>query len=130
MGENQIMSHGNQHGSQEIINTYRIPITYTTLNTFYEFILVHRDGKYFLSDQCRTYEMLDTVFDLNQPDVMKNLVAILKEFGVRKGGKEFFIELIDWDENTDSEVSTALAVAKYKLFGCISFMDRMRIFYV
>jgi len=117
------------HTINEHIQKYQLPLKYDN-GPLYEFALVCRDGKYFLTDQGNTFEQLDKVFELKEPDVIKNLVAILKHFKVNKINDEFLIEITDWDNDTNSEVSKGLAEAKYRLFACISFMERMKIFYV
>ena len=75
--------------------------------------------------------MLDTVFELREQDVIKNLVAILKECKtVHKEENELFIEISQWNGNTDEKENEILNEAIFTLFACITFMENMRIFYV
>ena len=50
----------------------------------YEIFLVKENGKFFMSDDGATYQYLDKTFELNEPDVIKNIVATIKHFGCRK----------------------------------------------
>ncbi|MCL1894808.1 MAG: hypothetical protein FWG02_11375, partial [Holophagaceae bacterium] len=81
-----------------------------------------------------------------EPDVIKNLVAILKSSGARRIAKtnEFVIILGDWveellkeepEESTQSkdeslsEKKEYLFQSLYRLLYCIYFMEKMTIFY-
>jgi hypothetical protein len=110
--------------SQNIIkkDSFKLPIKYNReIDTEYEFELVEKDSKYFISDQCKTYEMLDEVFELKAPDVQKYLSAIMKECKVLQMEREFLVEV-----NSEESIEGA----KYRLLECVSFMDTMSIFYV
>ena len=96
----------------------------------YEFAFVKRNDKYFLTDLGKTIKQLDNIFELGEPDVIKNLVAILKQYGAKKVGKEFTIEVDFWKDDMDAETSNELDSIKYRMFSCISFMLNMKIFYV
>jgi len=108
---------------QRMGKKYSFPIKYYRIESEYEFELVKEGSKYFLSDQGKTFEMLDKVFELKEAGVVKNLNAIMKECRVLRKGNEFLIE-INSCENTE------INEAKYRLLECVSFMDTMRIFYV
>ena len=110
-----------------IIEIYKYP---DLNNDRYEFALIKRGEETLLTDQGITLERLDQIFELGEPDVIKNLVAILRQFGGRKIGNLFAIKLEDWDGNTDEEESEALKKARLSLFSCVSFMYNMKIFYV
>jgi len=115
--------------NNENIQQYQLPFKYTN-GMFYEFVLVCRDDRFFLTDKGKTYEQLDKIFELEEPDVIKNLVAILKRFNVNKIDNEFLIEIVDWNEDTNIEENAVLSEAIYRLFACVSFMENMSIFYV
>ena len=116
-------------------NIYQFPMRYREKNgkregVFFEFLLTQKDSIYYLTDQAKTYEMLDKTFELKEPDVIKNIVAAIKEFNIKKIGNEFLVELVEWDSTSDSEKSEVLREAKYRLFAFISFVNSMAIFYV
>jgi hypothetical protein len=86
----------------------------------YEIFLISEDGKFYLSDEGATFEELDKIFELSEPDVIKNLVAILKQYGCRKLGNAFIIEC------TPEDIHVKFSF----LIQAISFMLNMKIFYV
>jgi len=88
----------------------------------YEIYLISEAGKFYLSDEGKTYSDLDKIFEMKEPDVIKNLVAILKQYGCRKhqATNAFIIECTPQDIHI-----------KYSfLIQAISFMLNMKIFYV
>jgi hypothetical protein len=86
----------------------------------YRIYLIMEDNKYYLSDGGATYAELDKIFELEEPDVIKNLVAILRQYGCKKIGNCFAIECSSSDIHQ-----------KYSfLVQAISFMLNMKIFYV
>ena len=111
----------------EIIKTYDFP---AMNDEQYEFALVKKGEDVFITDQGKTLEYLDKIFELGEPDVVKNLVAILKQYGAIKIGHEFAIKIENWDGNTSEEDNDELKRKKYAFFSCISFMVNMKIFYV
>jgi len=112
------------------IKSFNIPKKYHSTNDNYQFALVKEDDKYYITDSGKTYEMLDKVFELNEPDVIKNLTAIMNECGVQQEGREYIIELSNYNVLTEETKEKTEEEAKYRLFTCVSFMDTMRIFYV
>jgi tetratricopeptide (TPR) repeat protein/cellulose biosynthesis protein BcsQ len=112
--------------AQSIIKTISIPARYYGIFIKYEFALVKQGGKTFLSDRGKTYKMLDKIFELSEPDVQKNLNAIMRRCRVSQYKDEFLIEINPEDEGVELENHEAT----YRLFECVSFMDAMRIFYV
>jgi len=88
----------------------------------YEIYLVSENGGFYLSDEGTTYAELDKIFELKEPDVIKNLVAILKQYGCRKqqGTNAFTIECTPKD----------IHIKMSYLIQAISFMLNMKIFYV
>ena len=88
----------------------------------YEIFLITEDDKFYLSDEGATYTTLEKIFELNEPDVIKNLVAILKQYGCRKhqSSNAFTIECTPQD----------IHVKMSYLIQAISFMLNMKIFYI
>lgn len=87
----------------------------------YEIYLVASDGKFYLSDEGTTYDELDKIFEIKEPDVIKNLKAILKQYGCRKHDESnaFIIEC------TPQDVHIKLSY----LIQALSFLLNMKIFY-
>jgi hypothetical protein len=111
----------------ELRQTFDIPLKYYT-GGIYKLFLVVKNGLFYLIDKGITLKCLNEIYELGEPDVIKNLVAIMKLFGVKKIDDNFVL-LIDYKEE-DVEYKNALEEAKYKFIACISFMDSMRIFYM
>jgi len=87
----------------------------------YEIYLVSGgNNSFYLSDEGATIAELDRIFELSEPDVIKNLVAILKQYGCKKVGKNITIECTPKD----------IHVKMSYLIQAISFMLNMKIFYV
>ena len=86
----------------------------------YEIFLVNENGGFYLSDEGATIAELDKIFELGEPDVIKNLVAILRQYGCKKVGKNITVEC------TPKDVHIKMSY----LIQAISFMLNMKIFYV
>jgi len=88
----------------------------------YQINLISDNGVLYLSDDGTTYAELDKIFELKEPDVIKNLVAVLKQYGCRKHRQTnaFIINCTLED----------IHVKMSYLIQAISFMLNMRIFYV
>lgn len=106
------------------INDRKYPIAvpmYKTNSGLYEiYLIVSNDGRFYLSDEGATLKELDQIFELSEPDVIKNLVAILKQYGCRKEGDNIVIDC------TPKNIHINLSY----LIQAISFMLNMKIFYV
>ena len=91
-------------------------------NNMYKIFLVNEDGKFYLSDEEATWTALDKIFELKEPDVLKNLVAIMKQYGVIKhsNSNSFIIEC------TPQDIHIKLSY----FVQALSFMLNMKIFYV
>jgi hypothetical protein len=87
----------------------------------YEIYLVSEDGKFYLSDEGVTYNELDKVFELKEPDVIKNIVTVLKRFGCRKNKTSNAFRI----ECTPQDIHVKLSY----LIQALSFMLNMKIFY-
>jgi hypothetical protein len=87
----------------------------------YEIYLVcGNTGNFYLSDEGATLEELDKIFELSEPDVIRNLVAIMKQYNCRKESKNIVIDC------TPKDIHIQLSY----LIQAISFMLNMKIFYV
>jgi len=110
-----------------IIEKYQLP---DLIGEEYEFALVKLGDEVFITDQGKTYKRLDQIFELSELDVIKNLVAILKQYGAIKSGNEFVMRIHDWNGNANEDENEDIKKAKLALFSCVSFMLNMKIFYV
>ena len=86
----------------------------------YEIYLVSGQDGFYLSDEGATIVELDKIFELSEPDVIKNLVAILKQYDCKKVGKNITIKCNPKDVH----------IKMSYLIQAISFMLNMKIFYV
>jgi hypothetical protein len=84
------------------------------------YLICGEKGNFYISDEGATIAELDTIFELGEPDVIKNLVAILRQYGCRKEGKNIVIDCTPKD----------IHIRMSYLIQAISFMLNMRIFYV
>jgi len=117
--------------SSEIKEKFHYHKKYYRSDYYYEFTLIKLNNQYFLSDQGKTYEMLDKIFELKEPDVIKNLDAIAKECEIVVTEDERLVIPLDfWNDSPNDEQKQLLEEAKCKMFTCVAFMDTMRIFYV
>ncbi|GHV77372.1 hypothetical protein AGMMS49942_21930 [Spirochaetia bacterium] len=125
----------------EFVADYELPIELGLFDSQFPFVFSIKkgDGVYILTDNGRTLKELDKIFELKEPDVIKSLVAILKDCGVKKLGSEFCVELdaegiinIPTSKELlydDSKLNSHFITAKYNLLRCISFMDQIKLFY-
>ena len=88
----------------------------------YEIYLVRDQSGFYLSDEGTTYSELDKVFELKEPDVIKNLVAILKQYRCRKQ--------VDTNAFTIECNPEDIHIKMSYLIQALSFMLNMKIFYV
>jgi Leucine-rich repeat (LRR) protein len=137
----QLKSHSNQlTTSEEILSQFQIRIKenrifeiesgkYAILFPMYQvdggmyqiFLVEDNNGKFYLSDDGNTYKELDIIFEMSEPDVIKNLVSIMKQYGVRRNpsNNAFTIECTPYDVHLKMSY----------LIQCLSFMLNMKIFY-
>jgi len=122
----------NENIQGTILKRYLFPTSYGDKEeTEVEILLVEKDdGGIYLTDQGKTINVLDKIFELGEPDVIKNLVAILRHYNAKKVGKEIIIELTTWRDNPNEEENNELKEAVYRLFNSLMFMANMKIFYV
>jgi type IV secretion system protein VirD4 len=112
------------NGNLSIIEEYSFPSKYHSTNAEFHFSLIAKASETYITDNGLTMEMLDNIFELKEPDVIKNLVAAMREFKAIRRGTEFLIVVNK--EATAAEIDEA----KFRLFSCVSFMNAMRIFYI
>ena len=86
----------------------------------YLIYLVSENGGVYLSDEGATWAELDRIFELGEPDVIKNISACLKRFYCKKMGNNITIECSSKD----------IHLKMSYLIQCISFLLSMKIFYV
>jgi hypothetical protein len=88
----------------------------------YKIYLISECGKFYLSDNGVTYSELDSIFELKEPDVIKNITAVLNQYKCRKheNSNAFIIEC------TCQDITLKLGY----LIQALSFMLNMKIFYV
>ncbi len=84
------------------------------------YLIASGNGSFYLSDEGATIKELDKIFELSEPDVVKNLVAIIKQYGCRKDGDKIVIDC------TQKDIHINLSY----LIQAISFMLNMKIFYI
>jgi len=84
------------------------------------FLVAGPNGTFYLSDEGATITELDRIFELSEPDVIKNLVAILKQYNCKKVGKNITVECTPKD----------IHIKMSYLVQALSFMLNMKIFYV
>jgi hypothetical protein len=114
----------------DLIRKYIFPMKYGD-GMDIELFLVSRNEKVVLADQGRTIAFLDKIFELREPDVIKNLSAIMKHYNVLEDKEHsFYIPLESW-QNDQGEESIELIEAVYSvLYSCITFMEAMKVFYI
>ena len=118
-----IQGEGNEVDSSELIESY----SYPDLNgNQYCFALKKRGEDVYITDQGKTLEQLNEIFELSEPDVVRNLETILNQYGVIKQGDEFIVKINKWDGNANED----LEKGKLSLFSCVSFMLNMKIFFI
>jgi len=80
------------------------------------------DDNLILTDkgQMRTY--MDKVFELSEPDVIKNIIAVTDYYGISTKNKQLSLELCENEEG--------FTEGFLKMLYCIGFLDAMKIFYV
>ena len=92
---------------------------YKTDGGMYLIYLVSENGAFYLSDEATTMRELDKIFELSEPDVVKNISAILRQYNCQKNGNNITIAC------TSKDVHLKMSY----LIQAISFMLNMKIFY-
>ena len=109
------------------IQKYKFPVQYHT-GGYFEFALIEENYSYFLTDQGRTYEMLEQVFNMQEFDVRKNLFAILNAFEVFKIGT--FLVIYVPSGSPDDVFFRNLDATRHTFFCFVSFLNKLRLFFI
>lgn len=88
--------------------------------TTYEVFLVPQGNGFILSDEGSTMEELKKIFFIEEPEVVKNLALISKQYGVKRNENTIYVEC------TPNDIHIKLS----HLILALSFMVNMKIFYV
>ena len=118
-----------ENSFQHLSEPFSFPARYKKTGDIYEFTLIRKDEKVFLTDKGKTYKMLDEVFILDKQDVQIVLNAIMNKCKITQDGIEFMIEIKSWNEGIKNEENLELNDALHRMLECVSFMDTMKIFY-
>ena len=108
---------------EEAHNKYAIYFPmYKVDGGMYPIYLIAECGRFFLTDEGYTWTELDKIFEMTEHDVLKNLKAILKQYGARKHASTdaFIIEC------TPEDVHIKLSY----FIQALTFMLNMKIFYI
>jgi len=111
----------------ENVDIEQFPVKYYITKEYFEFAIKKDGDRLFLLDQGRTLKMLKELFYIEEFSVAKNIVNILKEFRVLKNKSDLFIEMRNTENNDNKTIDE---IAKYRLFRCISFINKMHLFYI
>ena len=84
------------------------------------FALQKTEDGLFVSDKGSTLANLDDIFILDTPDVIKNLLTIMKQFDIRKSGNEF---------RSSVDLSKEIPPQIMRFLQGIHFMYTMKVFY-
>ena len=91
--------------------------------------LVKRDDALILTDKGRTRAFMDKIFELKEPDVIKNIVAVADYYEISTRNKQLSLVIAnmkvsfeDWEEN--------FSEGYLKMVLCIGFLGAMKVFYV
>ena len=79
------------------------------------------DDKIVLTDGGYTHDYLDNIFELDEPDVIKNITASTDYFGIKYENGHLSVEVDSFEKISESVL---------KLFYGIGFLNSMKIFYV
>ena len=84
--------------------------------------ITQRNGALILTDNGRTRAYMDKVFELQENDVIKNIMAAANYYGISTKDKQLSLTI----ESMDSEFKENFLRMVY----CIGFLDIMKVFYV
>lgn len=90
--------------------------------TLIELRVTENEEAYIISDKGFTRQYMDKIFELSEPDVIKNIVAATEYYGVSTKDKQLSVEV----GKTEDERNAGFI----RMQHCISFLDNMRIFYI
>jgi hypothetical protein len=84
------------------------------------YYIIETNGRLSLSDKGSTLSILDDIFMLEEPNVIKNIDAILNQYNIRKVGSELSCELFP---------SICIATQVLRYLQGINFLLAMKLFY-
>ena len=84
--------------------------------------LVKTEDTLTLTDKGLTRAYMDEIFELSEPDVIKNILAVTDYYNVSTKIKQLSVEV--------DETGESICEALLKMVYCIGFLDAMKIFYV
>jgi len=111
----------------EITMPNKNTITFKPKYTFHKnkhdelYMLQKTSGGLFMSDSGVTLANLDDVFELGEPDIIKNIVAILRQFGMAKTQNIFFTKI---------DPEKPIIPQMFYFIQGINFLYSMKIFYI
>jgi len=83
------------------------------------------------SDEGRTYDYLNKVFELGEEDVMRNIASIFKEHCIVSKAKIIELEIELGDESIEPQkFEFCIALGIEQMLSCIGFLEAMKLFYV
>ena len=86
-----------------------------------DFELIKRNGTNILTDNGRTLAYLDKIFELTEPDVIKNIRAATEHYGISMKRQRMALEIETIEDFPEGYL---------KMLFCVDFTESMKIFYV
>jgi len=90
--------------------------------TLIELWITEHEENYIVSDRGRTRQYMDKIFELSEPDVIKNIVAATEYYDVHTKDKQLSVKV----GKTEDERNAGFI----RMQLCISFLDNMKFFYI
>jgi hypothetical protein len=85
------------------------------------FHVIDKDGDFVLTDNGQTLERLDAIFELTEPDVVKNIKASTDYYGIGMKKMKLVLPMNLVEDFTE---------AYLRMFFCVGFLRTMKLFYV
>ena len=82
--------------------------------------LIQGDNTLVLTDQGRTRDYMDKVFDLKEKDVIEKIQAVSDYYGISTKNKQLSLEIRSLDDYTEGI---------FRMIYCIGFLNTMQIFF-
>ena len=90
--------------------------------------LAKRDDAFILTDKGRTRTFMDKIFELKEPDVIKNIVAAADYYEISTRNKQLSLKIADKEESFEYW-KESFCEGILRMVLCIGFLDAMKIFY-
>jgi hypothetical protein len=84
------------------------------------FHIVNTDGVFVLTDNGQTLDYMDTIFELTEPDVVKNVKASTNYYGIEMRKLKLALPINSAEDFTE---------AYLRMLFCVGFLRTMKIFY-